>query len=94
MNTDRKLRRGKHEAFALRVSEKRNCIEITHPHLSIQRQCELLNLCRSSFYRYPFTVDQERPENLELMRLIDQEYTDHPFYGLRQMRNVLRRRRL
>ncbi len=34
---------------------------------------------------------QESSENLELMRAIDKEYTDHPFYGSRQMRNVLRR---
>jgi len=26
------------------------------------------------------------------MRFIDKEYTDHPFYGTRQMRNVLRRK--
>ncbi len=28
----------------------------------------------------------ETPENLELMRLIDEEYTQHPFYGSRQLR--------
>jgi putative transposase len=37
-------------------------------------------------------VGQETPENLEIMRCIDLEYTDHPFYGTRQMRNVLRRK--
>jgi putative transposase len=36
-------------------------------------------------------TDQECPENLELMRIIDKEYTKHPFYGTRQMRNILRR---
>jgi len=75
----------------LSVSDKRNCVEEDHPQLSIQRQCELLNLCRASFYRNSAVQGQERPENLKLMRAIDKEYTDHPFYGSRQMRNVLRR---
>ena len=73
------------------VAEKRNRVEADHPRLSIQRQCELLDLCRSSFYRNSMVTDQESPENLALMRAIDKEYTDHPFYGSRQMRNVLRR---
>ena len=73
------------------VADKRNRVEAAHPHLSIQRQCELLELCRSSFYRNSMVTGQESPENLELMRAIDKEYTDHPFYGSRQMRNVLRR---
>jgi putative transposase len=75
----------------LSVAEKRNRVEVNHPHLSIQRQCELLGLCRSSFYRNSEVTGRENPENLELMRAIDKEYTDHPFYGSRQMRNVLLR---
>jgi len=75
----------------LSVAEKRNRVEADHPHLSIQRQCGLLDLCRSSFYRNSMVTGQESPENLELMRAIDKEYTDHPFYGSRQMRNILRR---
>jgi putative transposase len=49
--------------------------------LSIGRQCELLGLARSSFYYEPAV---ERPENLALMRLIDRQYTDCPFYGSRK----------
>jgi len=33
----------------------------------------------------------ETAENLELMRLIDEEYTRHPFYGSRKMRDWLER---
>lgn len=65
-------------------------IEPEHPDLSIVRQCQLLGLPRSSYYRGP-AMAQESAENLELMRLIDEEYTRHPFYGTRQMRNALRR---
>jgi putative transposase len=48
----------------------------------VRRQCELLGLNRSTLYYEPAG---ETPENLRLMRLIDQEYTAHPFYGSRKM---------
>jgi putative transposase len=41
-----------------------------------------LGLNRSSLYYEPVP---ETPENLRLMRRIDQEYTAHPFYGSRRM---------
>ena len=67
-------------------------IDPDHPTLSIARQCELISLSRASYYR---SVDADivtaTTENLELMRLIDEEYTRHPFYGSRQMRNYFRR---
>lgn len=57
--------------------------------LSVTLQCELLYLPRSSYYRLPKA--QESEENLRLMRLIDEQYTKHPFYGTRKIRDVLRR---
>ena len=63
-------------------------IEPHHNLLSIRRQCELLGLGRSSYYRQPAA---ESDENLELMKLIDQQYTSHPFYGTRKMRDYLKR---
>ena len=65
-------------------------IEPEHETLSIARQCHLLSLPRSSYYRCGKLV-QESEENLALMRLIDEQYTRYPFYGSRQMRNALRR---
>ncbi len=56
--------------------------------MSIRRQCELLGLNRSSLYYEPAG---ETPENLRLMRLIDEEYTAHPFYGSRRMTVYLMR---
>jgi putative transposase len=50
--------------------------------LSVRRQCELLGLSRSSLYYEPAV---EAAENLRLMRLIDQEYTAHPFLGSRRL---------
>lgn len=57
-------------------------IDTAHPTLSIRRQCELVGLNRATFYWRPAG---ESPLNLELMRLIDQEYTRAPFYGYRKM---------
>jgi len=72
------------------VVEKRRCIEPANPKLSIKRQCELIGLPRASYYRGD-PVLEETPENLELMRLLDEEYTRHPFYGTRKMRDWLQR---
>ena len=60
----------------------RPLIEAGHPQLSVRRQCELLGLCRSSLYYQPAG---ETAEDLRLMRLIDQEYTAHPFLGSRRL---------
>jgi putative transposase len=60
---------------------KRALVEAGHPRLSVRRQCDLLGLCRSSYYYEPAT---ETKENLALMRLIDEEYTRCPFYGSRR----------
>jgi len=57
-------------------------IDAGHPQLSVRRQCELLGLCRSSLYYEPAL---ESAENLRLMRLIDEEYTAHPFLGSRRL---------
>jgi putative transposase len=50
--------------------------------LSVRRQCELLGLSRSSLYYEP---TGESAEDLRLMRLIDERYTAHPYYGSRRM---------
>jgi putative transposase len=63
-------------------------VEDGHPQLSLRRQCDLLGLCRSSLYYEPAA---EATENLRLMRLIDAEYTAHPFYGSRKMTAWLRK---
>ena len=63
-------------------------IEPEHPSLSVRRQCQLLDLARSGLYYEP---RGESPENLALMRLIDETYTRWPFYGVRRMTAWLRR---
>lgn len=73
------------------VSAKRNLIDPESPKLSVSRQCELIYLPRSSYYRQPGETFQESPENMNLMRLIDEEYMRHPFFGTRKMRDYLNR---
>lgn len=55
--------------------------------LSITRQCALLGLSRSTFYHQG---KGESPVNLELMRLIDEQFLETPWYGSRQMARWLR----
>ena len=64
-------------------------VEVNHPDLSVRRQCELLGLSRSTFYYEPTGAT---PEDLRLMRLIDEQYTACPFYGSRRMTEWLTRR--
>ena len=54
----------------------------------IARQCELLAISRSSYY---YEATGENPLNLELMRLIDEQFLETPYYGARQMARHLRR---
>ena len=63
-------------------------IDPGHPRLSIVRQCELASISRSSFYREP-TAETEA--TLRLMRLIDEQFLETPWYGSRQMARHLRR---
>lgn len=62
-------------------------IEPRHSELSIARQCELLGIARSTYYYQPA---KESEYNLLLMRLIDQQYLQTPFFGSRQMTAWLR----
>lgn len=66
---------------------RRSLIERDHPAISVCRQCELLELPRSTLYYRPAT---ETDENLRLMRLIDRQYLETPSYGSRRMTIWLR----
>ena len=50
--------------------------------LSINKQCELLSVNRSSFYYVPLQVSLL---NNELKKLIDKQYLGTPFYGVPRM---------
>lgn len=65
---------------------KKSLISIQESNLSIQRQCELLSLPRSSYY---YQGIEETELNLHLMRIIDEIYTDQPCCGSRKMTEEL-----
>jgi putative transposase len=63
-------------------------VDPNHGELSITRQCRLVSIARSSFY---YEGRGESPLNLRLLRLIDEQFLETPFYGSRQMTRWLRR---
>lgn len=58
--------------------------------LSLRKQCALLGLNRSGVY---YEAKPEKPSSLKLMRLIDEEFTRHPFKGVGQITAYLRKER-
>jgi putative transposase len=64
------------------IAARRLMIEPNHHQISIVKQCELLGISRSGYYYSPCP---ESPENLAIMRLMDEQYLKTPFYGIRRM---------
>ncbi|NCO53570.1 MAG: IS3 family transposase, partial [Deltaproteobacteria bacterium] len=75
------------KARLMSQKQLRQMIEPRHEP-SISRQCRLLGISRSSFYYVPRPMDSE---DLELMRLIDEQYLKTPFFGSRSMARHFRR---
>lgn len=70
------------------MDELKTWIEPNHPLLSAREQCRILNISRSNIYYTP----QERAytdDQLSLMRLVDEIYTQYPFFGTRQMSDYI-----
>jgi putative transposase len=65
---------------------RRSLIEPRHPQVTVQQQCDLLGLPRSTHYYQPAT---ESDANLEVMRWIDEQYLETPYYGSRRMAKAL-----
>jgi putative transposase len=63
-------------------------MEPDHEMISLSRQCELLDLARSSYYYQP---EKDESYNHFLMNLIDEQFTRTPFYGVPKMTFWLRR---
>jgi len=61
-------------------------LDSKHPGLSLTRQCNLLDINRSSVYYKPRPI---RAEDLEIMKLIDEQYMKRPVCGSRSMRDHL-----
>ncbi len=68
-------------------TQRRQMIDRDQCEVSVVRQCELLNISRSSVYYSPAEASEY---DLELMGLIDKLYLRTPFYGSRKMAAWLR----
>ena len=69
-------------------SRRRNMVDREHPKLPIVRQCALLGVSRSSLYYRPKGASEA---DLSLMREMDRQYMETPFYGSRRMKAWLDR---
>jgi putative transposase len=63
-------------------------IERTHRRIAINRQCDLIDLSRSSFY---YRKNEPGSDEAAVMRQIDETYTKYPFYGVRRITDALKR---
>lgn len=70
------------------IREKRLLIDRSHLWISINRQCNLIGIARSSYY---YRAKRLGKDNHAIMRLIDEQYTKTPFYGVRRITTALRR---
>ena len=68
------------------TTERRQLVVKSHPRLGLVRQCELLNVHRSSLYYKP---KSESLFNLKLMKEIDVYFLEHPYYGVERMTDYL-----
>jgi putative transposase len=62
-------------------------VDPDYSELSVQHQCQLLKVNRSSYYYQPKPVSEEE---LILLRLLDEQYLKTPFYGSRKFTVFLR----
>ena len=67
------------------MSQRRKLIDNQHE-LSLRKQCEVLSVHRSGLYYAP---KGESPENLEIMRIMDEHYLKHPTEGVIRMQDLL-----
>lgn len=72
------------------ILRDKKMIETGHENISISRQCELLDLCRSTYYY------KTRPSKFsgddKYKRLIFEEFIKHPFYGYRKITQALKKK--
>ena len=76
------------KAWLIERRQRKQMIEPGNRKLSISKQCQILDVTRSTFYYNPRAI---KAEDLKLMRLIDEQYMKYPTSGTRSMRNHLRR---
>ena len=64
------------------MTERRSLVSNRFKQMSLRRQCRVLSVNRSSLYYRPV---EEKPENLKIMRLMDEHALKHPGEGVKSM---------
>jgi putative transposase len=67
--------------------ERLSMVDREHAKLSIVEQCQILAINRSSFYYSPLP---ETELNLEIMKILDKQYFETPFYGMLKLTEMLK----
>ena len=91
---------GKNLARSSGYDERVRLVETDNNVISVKRQCQLLQVNRSSVYRFNANEREETEEqdlahgesleNLELMRRLDELHFEHPAWGYRKMTDYVR----
>ena len=91
---------GKNLAKSSSHDERVRLVEADNDVISVKRQCQLLQVNRSSVYRFHAKEREETEEqnlahgesleNLELMRRLDELHFEHPAWGYRKMTDYVR----
>lgn len=68
--------------------KKKSLIHPSFKRISQKRQAELLGISYSSTFYTP----KNNQRNEKLLRIIDEEYTQYPFYGSRRLKETLKRK--
>ena len=71
------------------MSQRRAAIDAEYPAVSVRRQCELLGVNRSGLY---YQASVESVSTLTVKHMIDDVYTESPFYGSRRIAFVVSER--
>lgn len=69
------------------LAAKKEMIDMKSTQLSIKRQCELLEINRSTVYAKATAMTSEA---LKILSRMDEIFTEHPYYGNRRMMQVLK----
>lgn len=66
----------------LDLEVRKSMIDTNCENLSIAAQCHLISINKSSYYYKPKGFSQR---DLDIMKIIDEIYTEHPYFGARRM---------
>ena len=64
------------------LEARKNMIDSNYSNLSIALQCDLLSVNKSTYYYKQRGLTKQ---DLEIMKMIDEIYTEHPYFGARRM---------